>query len=158
MFPTIHTDLEQLNQKLSQQQNSIKPLGKSCFFDYKTGQHKIIDGKAVMCSLVETVETMEQWIEKVLRTELNKYGIYTIDETENFGISIYRYIGEKNIPMGYIISELKREITEQMLQHRYIKEVTDYQAIREKGGLHILFTTILITGEYIKKEVQLYGV
>ncbi len=155
MFPTIHTDLEQLNQKLSQQQNSIKPLGKSCFFDYKTGQHKIIDGKAVMCSLVET---MEQWIEKVLRTELNKYGIYTIDETENFGISIYRYIGEKNIPMGYIVSELKREITEQMLQHRYIKEVTDYQAIREKRGLHILFTTILITGEYIKKEVQLYGV
>ena len=157
MFPTIHTDLEQLNQKLSQQQNSIKPLGKSCFFDYKTGQHKIIDGKAVMCSLVETVETMEQWIEKVLRTELNKYGIYTIDETENFGISIYRYIGEKNIPMGYIISELKREITEQMLQHRYIKEVTDYQAIREKRGLHILFTTVLITGEQIKKEVQLYG-
>lgn len=155
MFPTIHTDLEQLNQKLSQQQNSIKPLGKSCFFDYKTGQHKIIDGKAVMCSLVET---MEQWIEKVLRTELNKYGIYTIDETENFGISIYRYIGEKNIPMGYIVSELKREITEQMLQHRYIKEVTDYQAMREKRGLHILFTTILITGEYIKKEVQLYGV
>ncbi len=155
MFPTIHTDLEQLNQKLSQQQNSIKPLGKSCFFDYKTGQHKIIDGKAVMCSLVET---MEQWIEKVLRTELNKYGIYTIDETENFGISIYRYIGEKNIPMGYIVSELKREITEQMLNHRYIKEVTDYQAMREKRGLHILFTTILITGEYIKKEVQLYGV
>jgi len=155
MFPTIHTNLEQLNEKLSQQQNSVKPLGKSCFFDYKTGQHKIIDGKAVMCSLVET---MEQWIEKVLRTELNKYGIYTIDETENFGISIYRYIGEKNIPMGYIVSELKREITEQMLQHRYIKEVTDYQAIREKRGLHILVTTILITGEYIKKEVQLYGV
>lgn len=155
MFPTIHADLDQLNKKLSQQQNSVKPLGKSCFFDYKTGQHKIIDGKTVLCS---SVETIEQWIEKVLRTELNKYGIYIIDETENFGISIYRYIGEKNIPMGYVVSELKREITEQMLQHRYIKEVTDYQAIREKRGLHILFTTVLITEEYIKKEVQLYGV
>ena len=44
-----------------------------------------------------------------------------------------------------------------MLQHRYIKEVTEYQAIREKRGLHILFTAILITGEKIKKEVQLYG-
>ena len=105
MFPTIHTDLEQLNQKLSQQQNSIKPLGKSCFFDYKTGQHKIIDGKAVMCSLVET---MEQWIEKVLRTELNKYGIYTIDETENFGISIYRYIGEKKYSYGLYCIRIKK--------------------------------------------------
>ncbi|NDO45820.1 DUF2634 domain-containing protein [Clostridium sp. MD294] len=155
MFPTVYADLEQLNKKLSQQQNSVKPLGKSCFFDYKTGQHKIIDGKTVLCS---SVETMEQWIEKVLRTELNKYGIYNIDETENFGISIYRYIGEKNIPMSYVVSELKREITEQMLNHRYIKEVTDYQVIREKKGLHILFTTVLITEEEIKKEVQLYGV
>lgn len=154
MFPTVYTDLEKLNQKLSQQQNSIMPLGKSCFFDYETGQHNIIDGKPVMCSLVQT---MEQWIEKVLRTELDKYGVYTIDEYENFGISLYRYIGEKNIPIGYVASELKREITEQMLQHRYIKEVTDYQAIREKRGLHILFTTVLITGEQIKKEVQLYG-
>ncbi len=154
MFPTIHTNLEQLNEKLSQQQNSVKPLGKSCFFDYKTGQHNIIDGRNVMCS---DLETIEQWIEKVLRTEIDKYGVYTIDEHENFGISIYRYIGEKNIPMGYVASELKREITEQMLQHRYIKEVTDYQAIREKRGLHILFTTVLITGEQIKREVQLYG-
>ena len=59
--------------------------------------------------------------------------------------------------MGYVAAELKREITEQMLQHRYIKEVTDYEAIREKRGLHILFTTVLITGESLKKEVQLYG-
>ena len=154
MFPTVYADLEQLNRKLSQQQNSVKPLGKSCFFDYKTGQHKIIDGKTVLCSFVET---MEQWIEKVLRTELYQYDIYTIDETDDFGISIYQYIGEKNIPLGYVVSELKRKITEQMLQHRYIKEVTEYQAIREKRGLHILFTAILITGEKIKKEVQLYG-
>ena len=144
MFPTVYTDLEKLNQKLSQQQNSIMPLGKSCFFDYETGQHNIIDGKPVMCSLVQT---MEQWI----------FCVFSIDEYENFGISLYRYIGEKNIPIGYVASELKREITEQMLQHRYIKEVTDYQAIREKRGLHILFTTVLITGEQSKKEVQLYG-
>ena len=56
MFPTVYADLEQLNRKLSQQQNSVKPLGKSCFFDYKTGQHKIIDGKTVLCSFVETME------------------------------------------------------------------------------------------------------
>lgn len=154
MFPSINTDLEQLNQTLSKQQNSIKPLGKCCFFDYKTGQHTIIDGKPFYCSQSETIA---QWIEKVLRTELDKYGVYTVDETDNFGISIYRFIGLKAIPMGYVASELKREITEQMMQHRYIKEITDYEAIREKRGLHILFTAVLITGEHIKKEVQLYG-
>ena len=154
MFPTINTDLEELNKKLTQEQNSIKPLGKSYLFDYKTGQHKIVDGKPIVCSLTETIE---QWIEKVLRTELDKYGVYTIDETDDFGISIYRFIGIKAIPMGYVASELKREITEQMLKHRYIKEVTDYETIREKRGLHILFTTVLITGEMLKKEVQLYG-
>ncbi len=154
IFPSTNTNLEELNQRLSKQQSKVKPLGKNYFFDYKTGQHKMIDGKPILCSLTETIE---QWIEKVLRTELDKYGVYTIDETENFGISIYRFIGNKAIPMGYVASELKREITEQMLQHRYIKEITDYEVIREKRGLHILFTAVLLTGETLKKEVQLYG-
>lgn len=35
MFPTVYADLEQLNRKLSQQQNNVKPLGKSCFLIIK---------------------------------------------------------------------------------------------------------------------------
>lgn len=154
MFPKIEADLDKLNVEL-EKSKEIKPLGKCYLFDYKTGQHKIVDGKLVECAPNEGVM---QWIEKVLRTELNKYAIYTEDENEEFGISIHDYIGTKKFPMGYIASEIKREITQQLIQHRYIDRIEDYKVEQEKRGLNIIFTAVLITGETLKKEVIISGI
>ena len=85
--------------------------------------------------------------------KMNKYKIYTEDETEDFGISIYKYIGQRNIPLIYLSSELKREIEEQLLQHRFIESITNYSTERVNRGLHIQFTVLLKNSETINKEV-----
>lgn len=156
MFPNIKADLDELNKIISESYDDIRPLGKTFVFNYKTGQHELVDGNMVECSSDEAVA---QWIEKVLRTELDKFEIYVEDETDEFGISIYRHIGKKTLNIGYIMSELKREITEQLLRHRYINYIEDYSAQLESRNrkLHITFTAVLITGSFIKKEVELNG-
>nr|DAD95054.1 MAG TPA: Protein of unknown function (DUF2634) [Siphoviridae sp. ctVqj4] len=154
MFPEIKTDIDQLNQLYNDESSNIKPIGKTFVFNYKTGQHLLIDGRMVECTLNEAIS---QWIEKVLRTALGKYGIYIVDEDEDFGISIYNYIGERTLHMGYVASELKREITEQLLKHRYIERIEDYTAQRNRRTLEITFNVVLITGDSLGKELQIDG-
>lgn len=153
MFPKIEVDLEQFNTTLLES-NKIIPIGKTFSFDYKSGQHVLVDGKMIECSFDEAIA---QWIEKVLRTELDKYGIYTEDESKEFGISIYRYIGTKSLHMGYIASELKREIIEQLLEHRYIKSIEEYRVERQKRNLNIYFTAVLEDGTHLEKVVKIDG-
>lgn len=149
MFPEINTDIDRLS-TINADTAEIKPLGKSFVFNFKIGKHDIIDGRLKECTFVENIS---QWIEVILRTELNKYKIYTEDETEDFGISIYKYIGQRNIPLIYLSSELKREIEEQLLQHRFIESITNYSTERMNRGLHIQFTVVLKNSETINKEV-----
>lgn len=154
MFPEIQANLSQLESILSETNSDIKPLGKTFLFDYKTGQHVLKDGKMVECTADEAVA---QWIEKVLRTAVGKYGVYVIDETADFGISIYNYIGDKKLHTGYIASELKREITEQMSNHRYIEAIEDFTVDQNGRTLDITFSVRLITGTTIAKGVQIDG-
>ncbi len=154
MFPEIQANLSQLESILSETNSEIKPLGKTFLFDYKTGQHVLKDGKMVECTADEAVA---QWIEKVLRTAVGKYGVYVIDETDDFGIQIYNYVGEKKLHVGYIASELKREITEQMSNHRYIDSVENFEANRNGRTLEITFSVKLITGTTIEKELAING-
>lgn len=149
MFPEINTNIDRLSD-INTNTDYIEPLGKTFLFDFKTGSHKVIDGRLQECTLMESVA---QWIEVILRTELNKYKVYTEDETEDFGISIYKYIGDRNIPLIYLASELKREIEEQLLKHRFIESITDYSTERVNRGLHIQFTVVLKNNDTIKKEV-----
>ena len=149
MFPEINTNIDRLSD-INTNTDYIEPLGKTFLFDFKTGSHKVIDGRLQECTLMESVA---QWIEVILRTELNKYKVYTEDETEDFGISIYKYIGDRNIPLIYLASELKREIEEQLLKHRFIESITDYSTERVNRGLHIQFTVVLKNNDTIRKEV-----
>lgn len=153
LFPKIEAELDKLNETGGQTED-FKPIGKTFLFDYKTGQHILTDGKLKECT---TNEAISQWIEKVLRTEINKYGIYTIDESDGFGISVYEYVGKRKLHMGYVASELKREITEQLLKHRHIESIEDYTAEQINRSLHVTFTAVLITGEKLNKEASIIG-
>ena len=149
MFPEININIDRLS-NINTDTEYIEPLGKTFLFDFKTGTHKVIDGRLLECNLTESIT---QWIEVVLRTELNKYKVYTVDETEDFGISIYKYIGNRNIPLIYLASEHKREIETQIIKNRFIESITDYNTERVNRGLHIQFTVVLKNNNTIKKEV-----
>lgn len=66
--------------------------------------------------------------------------VYTKSEDTTFGISVYEYLGTRTLPAGYLNSELKREVTELLLKHPKISEVSEWSGKREKRGLDISFT------------------
>lgn len=124
-------------------------VGIDFVFDYETGQHTVKNGVLQECS---TLQSIQQYIQNVLRTQANSYDVYIQDETDVFGISVYDYIGHKGTPMGYINSELKREVTENLLKHPYISSVTEWVGAREKRGLNISFTVTLTDGSIITEN------
>lgn len=52
--------------------------------------------------------------------------------------------------MGYLNSELKREVTQQLLRHPKISSVTGWRGKRERQGLAISFTVILVDGTILE--------
>lgn len=142
MFPTEFVDN-------SNTENTAESIGCDFLFDYDTGQHIMNNAVLVECTAIQGVQ---QFIQNVLRTKINSYKVYTEGETETFGISIYDYLGKRILPLGYLNSELKREVTEQLLKHPLIESVTDWKGTREKRGLHISFTVTLIDGTEIKES------
>lgn len=142
MFPNVFIEETSAN-------GETENVGCDFIFDYDTGQHIMKNAVLVECTAIQGVQ---QFIQNILRTKANSYKVYTEDETEAFGISIYDYLGQRTLPLGYLNSELKREVTEQLLKHPLIESVTDWKGTREKWGLHISFTVTLTDGTEIKES------
>ena len=136
-------------------ENEVADKGVDFFFDYETGQHIM---KGSVLNECDDLRKVRQYIQNVLRTPSNVYKDYMKGETETFGLSIYKYIGERTLPMGYINSELKREVTEHLLKHPMIKEVKDWKAEREKQGLKVSFTAVLTDSSLIAITDTVSGV
>lgn len=120
--------------------------GVDFIFDYSEGQHIMDKGLPKEESIFLGVK---QYIDNVLRTPANAYGVYVKGEREVFGISVYEYIGKRTLPAGYLNSELKREVTENLLRHPLISDVRDWKAERVRRGLDIEFTAVLTDGSII---------
>lgn len=148
MFPKIEADLRLTVENMEKKNQPT--LGRVLKFDYEKNRHVLQDGRFVECTALEAVC---QYIEHVLRTELDKYQVYTVEKDEDFGISVYKYIGQKYLPTDYFASELKREITEQLEQHKYIEYVDTYNYEFKGRKLYVEFTCRLINGETASKEV-----
>lgn len=121
-------------------ENTTENIGCDFLFDYETGQHITKNAVLVECT---TIQSIRQYIQNVLRTQANLYGVYIKNETDIFGISVYKYIGQRTLPMGYLNSELKREVTENLLKHPLIASVSNWIGTRERRGLNISFTVTL---------------
>lgn len=130
-------------------ENTTENIGCDFLFDYETGQHIIKNAALVECT---TIQSIRQYIQNVLRTQANLYGVYIKNETEMFGISVYKYIGQRTLPMGYLNSELKREVTENLLKHPLIASVSNWIGTRERRGLNISFTVTLTDGSIITEN------
>ena len=76
-------------------------------FDFKKGDFVIVDGKAQM---IEKNELIKQAVEKLLRTELNKYPIY---KDSNYGMPYHSWIyGQRDRELIKIA--LTRELSERI--------------------------------------------
>lgn len=125
---------------------------KDFVFDYRSGQHIVSDGNLRECS---EREMLEQWIRKTVTTQLGAYEVYVKDENENYGVRIYDKLGTRD--RGYWLSELKREIREQLLRNENIDSIEDYDVEYEKRKVIIRFSVITNENIRIDMEVSKYA-
>lgn len=116
--------------------NSISSSGKSPKFDFETGDFVVKDGKV---ATVTGQEAVKLWIQKILKTEKNKYKIYNTDNTEKYGVQLLEIITSKH-PIAYIKAQVQTIITEALLKNSDIKSVTEFGFTKDKNLLNVTFT------------------
>lgn len=122
---------------------------KEILFDFKTKRVVIRDGKVVMASKVEAVV---QWIELLIRTEVDKYNVYK--ETE-FGLTnLYALRGHSIYETPFFIMELERELKEKIESKSEISLVKDISTEHNFNKLIITLTVELVSGETLTSEVS----
>lgn len=110
-------------------------VGRSFVFDYDSNTFKITSGTV---QETDRVQATKQWIELFIRTEKDKYKIYSA----NFGTDLSDLVGYR-LPRGYQVSEIMRRVNDGILNG--CKSV---QAVRNwkftKDGFY--FTVIMTDG------------
>ncbi|MGN1414060.1 MAG: DUF2634 domain-containing protein [Anaerovoracaceae bacterium] len=144
MFPEIDFDFEAEEQK--EAASISTKIGRTPLFDFTTGSYVIRDGKIVECSQEEAVR---QWIGFLVKTAAEKYPVY--DDTE-FGTYIENYIGYKDI--GFVSSEIKREVEEKAMGNRAIKSIENFEAEKDGSKLKVSLTVILQNEEEVEVETD----
>lgn len=135
MFPN-DVDFKRIESETKQELST--KIGRSFLFDFKTGQHIVIDGKLVECTELQAIE---QWLELLVRTTLDKYKVY---QGTAFGTTWENYIGYRSLPAGFIESEMEREITEAAIKlNPAIIKISHFSTTRKTRGLTVTFTAEL---------------
>ena len=114
-------------------ENTVENTGgtKSFLYDFSKGDFVIRDGKLVPC---DSLEAIKVWIEKIIRTEKNRFPIY--DGTE-YGCYLEDLIIGNNYTVEFVEAELKREIEDALLQHPKITSIGSFTLHRDKTLLSV---------------------
>ena len=134
IFPIADISLLQ-NEEI--QEETEQSLGKVYKFDFDNNKYLLKDGKLIETTKTEAIQQFVRW---TLKTIIKKYKIYD----EDYGMD-YSFVGYRNLPFGFVNSELKRQIEEQLTTHPLIKSILNYKSYRESTSLYIEF--VLVTTE-----------
>lgn len=97
----------------------------------------------------DTKKAVEQAIYKMLFTERYKYAIYSW----NYGVELDDLFGQ---PISWVLPEIKRRVTEALLQDSRIKAVDDFTFDVRRGVVHTTFTAHSIYGDIpLEKAVNI---
>ena len=110
-------------------------------FDFKTGEFKMKNGNPV---ILTGVDALKLWIQKCIRTQLNRYSIY---KGRKYGANIEDLVIGKSYGLDFAESELQREIEEALLQHEDILSMSNFAITHEKRVMNISFTFATTYGE-----------
>ena len=111
-----------------------------------TKTYKLNIENNVINGFCDGIESMTQVIYKILNTERYKYIIYSW----NYGIELLDLFGE---PIDYAVSELKRRITEALLQDDRITSVDEFECENDRRSVHLTFTVHTIFGDIQTEKV-----
>ena len=115
--------------------------GKSFLFDFEAGEFVIENGKPVE---VTGIEALKVWIDKVLRTPINKYSIYI--KKDEYGIEDLKELITSDLPYPFIKAEIERLIKETLLKNTAIKSVQNFGFERNRRLLTVSFDCYTIYG------------
>lgn len=145
MFPTDYNFTNSI-QSTATATNAQHSVGRSFAFDFKTHRFIFKDGKNVEDTQLEAIK---QWIELFIRTEMKKFKIYT----DTFGLDLTKLLGYR-LPRAYIVSEIKRRITEGIL-NKVPCVVVVKNWLFDAGIFY--FTVVTNTGEEVPIEYEYAG-
>lgn len=141
MFPS-DVDLSNVTYTSTEQATNtldLTKLGRSLAFDYDTNTFTIVAGTNKIPSKIDSIK---QWIELFIRTEKDRYKIYT----DEFGCDFSDLVGWR-LPRGYQVSEIMRRINDGILSKcPCVSSVTDW----EFNAGTFSFTVTTDTGEEVR--------
>ena len=121
-------------------------FGSEIAWDFNTNQPVILDGKI---QLVTGIDALRVWIEKALRTERYKWSAYKW----TYGAEI-----EKMLEMGLVgpalNHSLKQSITDALIYHPQISQVTSFKFTPENDRLDIEFEVKTILEDTVEVNLS----
>lgn len=118
-------------------------------FEYEeipTRTFKLDITSETITGFTDGLEAMKQAIYLILNIQRYEYLIYSW----NYGIELQDLFGQ---PISFVIPELKRRITEALMQDTRIKSVDDFSFEMNKGKVHATFTVSTIFGDVQAEKV-----
>ena len=109
-------------------------MKKAYKFDFQKGEFVFENKDAVVLT---GYDALKQWIEKCIRTQLNRYPIY---QGTGYGANIEDLVIGKSYGFDFAESELRREIETAMLKHEDIYKMESFKAIKNGDVLNVEFT------------------
>lgn len=143
LYPTLNLNTLADEINTASTTESTKEIGKVFLCDFLEGNKARIvieNGKPKPAETIK--EKIQMYVQVLLRTELDKFEIY---ENTGFGMTYFKYRGFK-LPKSYILSELKREITENIKKISLVDSINNFQASLTETTININFEIILNDG------------
>jgi hypothetical protein len=128
-------------------------------FDFKNGEFKMKNGTAVV---LKGSDALRLWIEKCLRTQLDRYAMYNsyganiedltfssllLRKSQPDGCPPFLAVNGKTYSLDFIESELKREIETALLRHDDIQSMSNFAVSAIGSDLSVSFTLTTAYGE-----------
>jgi hypothetical protein len=134
IFPTSNLNIEEYIE-----QKEELPLFKEYAWNFKENKFILENGKI---KILEGKEALKVWIIKALRTPRFKYMAYSWDYGQEFDELV-----SNNYSIELLQSEVERLIKEALEINKYIKNIRNCNAKKEKDIVYASFTVITIYGE-----------
>lgn len=114
-------------------------------FDFETGEFVIKNGNPVVLT---GKDALVMWIEKLLKTQLNRYKPYL---NTGYGVNVGDLIIGNTYNIDFTESELKRELELALLQHKDINSVTSFSVERKGAVLNVTMKLDTAYGEITER-------
>lgn len=116
------------------------------FEDIPTNTFKLDMMKQTLSGFIDELDAIKQAVYLILNVERYEHLIYSW----NYGVELQDLFGQ---PPSFVIPEIKRRITEALLQDERITAVDGFSFKHLKGKVSAIFTVKTIYGEFETEKV-----